>query len=743
MIYNSFSSENFSSKLNDKQIEAVEHDKGPLLVLAGAGTGKTTVLTHRIFSILNKNIAKPSNILAMTFTNKASNEMQNRLKYMIQEEVNYLSIGTFHSVALKILRPNISFLKNKIDSNFTIIDQAEQILCIKNIMLQENIDIKFYLPKIIYTIIMRLKDKNVLPETALLQAQEDRQVDLIAKRIYPLYQAVLQKSNLLDFGDILLYSYQLLLTNESLLRLYQEKFQYVHVDEYQDTNLIQYLFLKLIVDKGKDNIKNICCVGDDDQSIYGWRGAELSHILRFEKDFPNAKIIKLEENYRSSKSILQGANSLISNNKTRYKKLLWTGREIGNKIKIISCIDEFDESNIITSLILKLKQEKKLNNNSDQYAILVRSSFQTRAFEEAFIAKAIPYKIIGSIRFYERAEIKDIVSYIRLSINYNDDLALERIINKPRRSIGVVTLNKIKKYAIENKISMFGAIEDLINKKFIRSETTLKNLKDFIELIKFLNFEYKNSNHIETTNLLLSKSKYLDFLSNSNVGQSEVMVENINEMLRAISDFTNIYQFIEHISLVTENPMINDVDFMVSIMTIHAAKGLEFDAVFLSGWEEGIFPNQKALSDEKSLGLEEERRLAYVSMTRAKKELYITYAQTRRLFKDIIQSVPSRFIKEIPEKNVILLSSNEMVENSFSNIQEKSFSGFYNRKKQIYMQQKPQAQKETNKSLLLGRRVEHSKFGHGVIVKAFEDNLEIVFEKIGLKTVKKCYVTVI
>ena len=427
------------------------------------------------------------------------------------------------------------------------------------------------------------------------------------------------------------------------------------IDEYQDTNAVQYLWARMLA----SGSKNICCVGDDDQSIYGWRGAEIGNILCFEKDFPNAKIIKLEQNYRSSAEILSAASSVIDNNKNRHGKTLWTDKKIGNKIKIISCWNDKEEARFVVSEINKMIIEGKYS--AGLVAILVRASFQTRAFEEVFISNALPYKIIGGLKFYERMEIRDLLAYIRITINHSDNLALERIINVPRRAIGLVTLKQIKDYAIEHNIPIFVAISQLLQAGFFKNKVK-DSLSNLITNIENWNLRYANEVACNVTKSLLEESGYLNMLKEEKTDEATARIENINEMLRAIAEFDNIQDFIEHSSLVMENEVLeSNFGGSVTIMTLHAAKGLEFDLVFLPGWEEGVFPHQRSLNEEGEKGLEEERRIAYVGITRAKKDLYITFAESRRMFHEIVRSSPSRFIEEIPDNVCIRTSSTKQL----------------------------------------------------------------------------------
>ncbi len=643
-----FNKQNFLDSLNDQQRKAALHTEGPLLLLAGAGTGKTKVLTSRIANIIYENLAEPQNILAVTFTNKAAKEMAERVNSLIS--CYGLNIGTFHSMAAKILREQAEHLNLSLTSRFTIINHDDQMKLVKDIVKQKDIDVKKYAPKLLHIIISRWKDQGLLP-SKLSNSDVTLPIQRVAKLVYEEYQQNLLISNVVDFGDLLLYNNELFIKNPDILRHYQNKYQYILIDEYQDTNIVQYLWARMLASFSK----NICCVGDDDQSIYGWRGAEVGNILRFEKDFSNATIIKLEQNYRSTLPILAAASNVINNNKNRHSKTLWTDTDSGEKIKIVSCWSDKEEARFIASEIDRLVREGKYNASG--IAILVRAGFQTRSFEEAFINSAMPYKIIGGLRFYERMEIRDLLSYIRIALNHNDNLALERIINVPRRSIGAATVARIKSYAAEVNISIFVAIKEMLQKGEFKAKL-YDSLNDFINKIESWQARYSLESPLDVTKAILDESGYLEMLQEEKTDEALGRIENINEMLRAIADFNDIHDFVEHSSLVMENEAL-ETNFggSVTIMTLHSAKGLEFDVVFLPGWEEGVFPHQRTLNEDGEKGIEEERRIAYVGITRAKKELYITFAESRKIFFEIVRSSPSRFLAEIPEEITIRTSS--------------------------------------------------------------------------------------
>lgn len=720
----------YINSLNNAQQQAVQLTEGPLLVLAGAGTGKTKVLTHRIVHIIEQNLAQPQNILAVTFTNKAAREMSERIANMIPCEG--LNIGTFHSICTRMLRSHITLIEPDLTAQFSIIDQDEQLKLVKNIAIENNIDVKTYTPKLLHIIISRWKDQALTVDKLgdhdlLIPAQR------IAFFIYKEYQRQMIASNAMDFGDILLYCNNLLIKNPDILKHYQQRYKYILIDEYQDTNAVQYVWARMLA----SGHHNICCVGDDDQSIYSWRGAEVKNILRFEKDFPNANIIKLEQNYRSTSHILNAASSIISNNKSRHGKKLWTEASKGNPLQVISCWNDKEEARFVASEIEHLISSKEYSAN--QTAVLVRAGFQTRAFEEVFISNAIPYFIIGGLRFYDRKEIRDALAYIRICLNQSDSLALERIINVPKRSIGNVSLKKIKDYAAENEISIFQSIKQMLEEKLLKGKSA-DILEEFTQLIEEFHDSYKNARASETTKELLEKSGYIKSLKEEKNDESRTRLENINEMLRAIDEFDNISEFIEHSSLVMDNESIQDnYGGAVKIMTLHAAKGLEFDLVFLPGWEEGIFPHQKALDEDGDKGLEEERRIAYVGITRARKQLYITYAETRRVFGDFVNSLPSRFLAEIPKDIYTRRSSSGKLNYRGTNHNFSMQSAVIKKYSTISDANTQTSQFLENNAFRPGKKVVHNKFGSGIVVKIDGDSIEVAFEKIGLKIIKKDY----
>ena len=732
--------------LNDSQKEAVKNLDGPLLVLSGAGTGKTRVLTARLANLLYSNKTKPWNILAVTFTNKAAKEMRIRLESLIGPSANSVWLGTFHSIAARILRENSEVVG--LNSNYTIITPDDQIRLLKQIMIDQDIDIKKFTPKAMSNLISSWKDKGYKPND-INQSDNDFFANGKAINIYKSYQSRLVTLNSADFGDLLLYNLTIFTEHSDILQKYQSKILFFLVDEYQDTNTIQYLWLKLFANKSQ----NICCVGDDDQSIYGWRGAQVGNILKFEKDYTSAKVIKLEENYRSTGRILEAANSIIANNKERLSKKLKTSSGDGDKINLISVWDGVEEAKITS---LEIENLHSLGFRYDQIAVLVRAGHQTRYFEERFVDIGIPYKVIGA-KFYERLEIRDALAYLRVVQQPNDDLALERIINVPKRGLGTSTTSLIHSYAKNNNISFFSASQELLLTDELRPNVkrTLQNLiNQFIDW----NNHNKEISHTDLALKVLEESGYIGHWQNENSIEGEGRLENLKELINAMSGFDNLSGFLEHISLVMDGD--NEAEAgEVSLMTLHAAKGLEFDAVFLPGWEEGMFASQRSIDELGLSGLEEERRLAYVGITRAKKRLFITFAANRQIHGLWQGSIPSRFISELPKKII-----NENIEGNLgadvSSYNQIDFDlpsnnssygpGFIRAKqngiKSLNVYKNFQFEKSlpgSNLNLNVGQRVFHQKFGMGLIISSDGDKLNINFDKAGEKKVVSSFVKII
>ena len=632
----------YLKNLNNAQKEAVLHLEGPLLIVAGAGSGKTKVLTSRIAHIIKEKKAFPNQILSVTFTNKAAKEMQTRVSKMLGSAATGLSwLGTFHSICAKILRKHATAAN--LNSNFTIIDTDDQTRLIKNICKSENIDIKQLAPRFILAIIDRWKNKGYYPSEVKINNK-----DVYEKTILPLYKIYQQKLidlNSCDFGDLILHTVKILENYPDIRQIYSTNFKYILVDEYQDTNFIQSKWLNLLSEK----TKNLCCVGDDDQSIYSWRGAEIKNFLEFDQVYKNTKVIRLEQNYRSSQNILSVASNLISNNQNRVGKTLTTTMEEGDLVKL-NCFKNGKDEAIGISDEIEKKLKKKYSFN--EMAILVRAIFQTREFEERFLKIGMPYRILGGTKFYERAEIKDCVAYLRLIHQEKDDLAFERIVNNPKRSIGDTTLKTVHEFGKENNLSLESAANKMLEQNLIKPKTKI-GLSFFLNALnKWRNdLNIKKISHIKLLQIVLDESGYSAMLKNKKDLDNENRLENIKELLSAMKEFDNLESFLEHVSLATSIDQEWDGE-KINMMTMHAAKGLEFDVVFLPGWEEGLFPHQKSIEEKGQSGLEEERRLAYVGITRAKKKAIISFSMNRFYQGDWIDSMASRFIEELPEKHL-------------------------------------------------------------------------------------------
>jgi len=631
---------NYLKNLNSNQKKAVLNLDGPCLIVAGAGSGKTKVLTTKVAHIVKKGKALPNQILCVTFTNKAAKEMKDRVsKILSNQDTGLPWFGTFHSICAKILRKHASAVN--LSSNFTIIDQDDQVKLIKNICKAENIDIKEVAPKYVLSAIDKWKNNGLIPAKVIPNKKNFNESGIL--KIYKIYQQKLLDLNACDFGDLIMHTVIIFEKNKDILSIYSNNFKYMLVDEYQDTNFIQNKWLNLLTHK----FKNICCVGDDDQSIYSWRGAEIKNFLNFKHEYKNTKIIKLEENYRSTQNILSTASKLISYNEDRLGKRLWTSGEEGELVKV-NCYKNAKEEAINISDIIeqKLKDKFSLNNIS----ILVRAIFQTREFEERFLKIGMGYRIIGGIKFYERAEIKDCVAYLRLIFQKKDDLAFDRIINTPKRSIGDTTIKQINEFSTKHKICLEDASKKLIELNLIKPKTKIGLFKILNLLTKWRN-DLLKKDHRKLMQIVLDESGYSAMLKNKKDLENENRLENIKELLNAMREFDNLESFLEHVALATAI----DRDWegkKINLMTIHASKGLEFDVIFLPGWEEGLFPHQKSMDEKGKAGLEEERRLAYVGITRAKKLSYISFAMNRFYQGDWIDCLASRFINELPDKNI-------------------------------------------------------------------------------------------
>ncbi len=735
-------SNKYLNLLNDAQQKAVKKIYGSILVLAGAGSGKTRVLTYRVLNILFNKLATPSQILAVTFTNKAANEMKTRIASLINLPVDRMWVGTFHSLALRILRKN--FEEVGLRKNFLIIDTDDQLKLIKNICEYEKIDTKEISPKYFLNAIDNLKNKGITKDT--LKENKYRKHDIELRKVFQIYQSELLRLNSVDFGDLILHCITIFKKNTKILNYYQNFFKFILVDEYQDINPIQQMWIHYLY----QGHKNIFCVGDDDQSIYSWRGADVSNLLNFNSNFSNSEIIRLEQNYRSTKNILKCASALISKNKGRYGKDLWSANDKGEKIDVNGFWETKEEAIYVSDKIENLiKNKVSLSNIS----ILFRVSAHTRSFEDRLINLGIPYKIIGGLRFYERKEIKDIIAYLRLTNNSSDDLAFERIINIPKRGIGKTTLQKISSYARINNLSLFESAKQINFKINSKAKTEIYS---FIQNLMNWKKILKNFNHIELAKVIIEDSGYMDYLKkeelNSNNPENLSRIDNINEFIESLKEFQNLDGFLEHVSLIMEN-ISNTSEDNLTLMTMHAAKGLEFDYVFLAGWEEGVFPSQRSIEENGNKGLEEERRLAYVALTRAKKKINITYVnQNRYSYNTHDHNLPSRFIGELPEDIVEINDSKYIQDNDFLNefVEKDFFSDEVitpGRKRLLTNNQKKEIDWDINQDhgyindIEKNQKVFHMKFGYGKVLNIDGDKAIINFKgniskKIYLKFLK-------
>ena len=634
--------QNILEGLNDKQYEAVVNTEGPCLVIAGAGSGKTKVLTHKIAYLIGEKNAKPWDIIAITFTNKAANEMKERIANLIGDSAKDIWMGTFHSICVRILRKFIDRIG--FDTSFIIFDTSDQKTLIKGCLKDLAIDDKLFTDRGVLSEISNAKNEMLEPDQYTLRANGDFRKETIAT-IYELYQKRLRENNAIDFDDIINYTIKILMENPDVLEYYANKFKYVLVDEYQDTNKSQFTLITLFASKNG----NITVVGDNDQGIYSFRGADISNILNFERDFPGTKIIKLEQNYRCTGNILKAANAVIKNNEVKYKKELWTQNEEGNLPKVYLAENEYDEGSYIVSQIEHLKREEYYKYSD--FAVLYRMNTQSRAIEDIFRRENVPYKIVGGLKFYERKEIKDIIAYLRLIQNPSDNLSLKRIINEPKRGIGKTSLEKIEQLAISNNTSMYDVIKNSdqygLNRVFLNS-------RDFINTIEEIKAKKEEISISELIKMILKRTGYTKALKDENTVEAENRIENLDEFLTVAIEFeeefaeNGLREFLEGITLSSDLDDVEETDDTVTLMTLHSAKGLEFPVVFLVGMEEGIFPGYKSITEPKEL--EEERRLCYVGITRAKQNLFLTCSKQRTIFGSTSYNPASRFLKEIPEE---------------------------------------------------------------------------------------------
>jgi len=721
----------YLARLNSEQREAVETVDGPLLVLAGAGTGKTRVLTTRFAHILLTGRAYPSQVLAVTFTNKAAREMRERVGTILGRPAEGLWLGTFHALCTRMLRRHAELVGLK--SNFTILDADDQLRVLKQVMEAERVDTKRWAPPALMAMIQRWKDRG-LASTRVTAAEDTDFATGRARDLYAMYQSRLRSLNAADFGDLLLHMTDLLREKSDILAQYHRQFRYILVDEYQDTNLVQYLWLRLLAQAHK----NICCVGDDDQSIYSWRGAEVENILRFEHDFPGAKIIRLEANYRSTAPILAAASGLIAHNEGRLGKTLRPGRQeaSGERVTVVSLWDSDEEARMVGERIEALRRDGEA---LAEMAVLVRAGFQTRAFEERLITLGVPYRVIGGVRFYERQEIRDAIAYMRLVAQPADDLAFERIVNVPRRGVGEVALRTMHEAARADGVPLMEAAARLIAGGGLKGrvkeqlDTLLRGFVRWRELLE-------TDGHVVTVATLLDESGYTDMWQRDKSPEAPGRLENLKELLRALAEFETLSGFLDHVSLVMENDEAADGD-RVSLMTLHAAKGLEFDTVFLPGWEEGVFPNQRALDEGGLKSLEEERRLAYVGLTRARCRAIVSHASNRRIYANWQSSIPSRFIDELPDANVERTGSAAMARDT-RGLAATTFAQFplmARRTHTIEAWEQPARPARTD-LIPIGARVFHEKFGYGTVTSAEDDRLDVTFDKAGEKRVLNRFV---
>ncbi|MEM9343465.1 MAG: UvrD-helicase domain-containing protein [Pseudomonadota bacterium] len=735
--------------LNPAQREAVETLDGPVLMLAGAGTGKTRALTARIAHLLSTHTARPNEVLAVTFTNKAAREMKLRVAKLLNQEVEGMPwLGTFHAICVKLLRRHAELVGLK--TNFTILDTDDQVRLLKQLVLAADIDEKRWPARQLSHLIDGWKNRALVPEK--IPAAEAGAFNHRGPELYRQYQERLITLNAVDFGDLLLHMLTIFRANPDVLEQYQRWFRFILVDEYQDTNVAQYMWLRLLA----ASHKNICCVGDDDQSIYGWRGAEVGNILRFEKDFPGAKVIRLEQNYRSTPHILAAASGVIAANEGRLGKTLWTDVAEGEQVRLIGHWDGEEEARWIGEELEAMQRGTRGVRpiGLNETAILVRASHQMRAFEDRFLTIGLPYRVIGGPRFYERMEIRDAMAYFRLAVSPNDDLAFERIVNTPKRGLGDKAQQTIQKAARSNGVSLFEGARLVVQAKMV-SGKGLKELSILIEGIDRWHAAVRTArqNHIEIAEVILEESGYTEMWQNDKTPEAPGRLENLKELIKALEEFENLQGFLEHVSLIMDNET-DEAEAKVTVMTLHAAKGLEFPAVFLPGWEDGLFPSQRAMDESGLTGLEEERRLAYVGITRAEELCTISFAANRRVYGQWQSQMPSRFIDELPGDHVEVLAAPGL----YGGQQTQVTSGLeaaagranvYNspgwRRLQERSGERGMSQPRDASTTVIdltavsvhteGDRVFHQKFGYGTITGVEGDKLEIAFDKAGNKNV--------
>lgn len=742
----------YSDGLNDAQKTAITTLDGPVLVLAGAGTGKTRVLTTRLAHLLATGSAMPGQVMAVTFTNKAAAEIRERVSSLLGRGVEGWFLGTFHALAARLLRPHAERVGLK--PTFSILGTDDQLRLIKQLLEAENIDDKKSPPRVVLGCIQAWKDRGLTPpevsndKTALANG--------MMPKLYAQYQKRLLELNACDFGDLLLHHLTLLKTNPDILQEVQNRFKYLLVDEYQDTNVAQYLWLRLIAQKNQ----NICVVGDEDQSIYGWRGAEIGNILRFEEDFPGATVVRLEENYRSTGHILGAASHVIANNEMRLGKTLWTTSEMGDKVHVQTLWDGEEEARWAADEVESLQRK---GIPLSEIAIMVRAGFQTRQFEERFIALGIPYRVLVGARFYERAEIRDAMAYMRLIASSDDDLAFERIVNLPKRGVGPAAIAQLHKYARASSRPLFDGTLELAETDELKPK--LRNtMQNFTQNILRWRGLLETTPHHEVAEIALDESGYTGMWQNSKSPDAPSRLDNLKELISAMAEFDSLPAFLEHVSLVLEVTDNSTIE-QVSLMTLHGAKGLEFNYVFLPGWEEEIFPSRLTLTENGTVGLEEERRLAYVGITRARKRAWISHVANRFLYGNWVNALPSRFIDELPDDHTERFSTigNAANDGGFgshqSSINSSPDSWEPKRKKKgpsLFEQiraGKPRnpvqiegtartlpSKKKRKEGFNEGDRVSHATFGSGTVVRIDHEKLEIRFDRAGIKKVMASFV---
>src|SRR6056297_596953 len=741
--------------LNPEQRAAVEALDGPVLMLAGAGTGKTKALTTRIVHLLNTGTARPNEILAVTFTNKAAREMKERVGRLLGEAVEGMPwLGTFHSICVKLLRRHSELVELK--SNFTILDTDDQIRLLKQLIQAAGIDDKRWPARQLAGVIDHWKNRAWTPDT--VPASEAGAFDGKAPALYRQYQTRLRELNAVDFGDLLLHVVTIFQQHPDVLAQYQRWFRYILVDEYQDTNVAQYLWLRLLA----GGHKNICCVGDDDQSIYGWRGAEVGNILRFEKDFPGATVIRLEQNYRSTPHILAAAGGVIAANKGRLGKELWTAAPEGEKVRLIGHWDGEEEARWIGEEIESMQRGTRGMRafGLDDMAILVRASHQMRAFEDRFLTIGLPYRVIGGPRFYERMEIRDAMAYLRLITSPSDDLAFERIVNTPKRGLGDKAQQTIQRIARDNGVSLVDGAALAVEQGAIKGKGAAALRDLVVGLARWGRMTGENDlTHMELAEIILDESGYTTMWQNDKTPEAPGRLENLKELVKALEGFENLQGFLEHVSLIMDNET-EEAGEKITLMTLHAAKGLEFPAIFLPGWEDGLFPSQRSMDESGTRGLEEERRLAYVGITRAEEVCPISFAGNRRVYGQWQSQLPSRFIDELPEAHVEVLTPPGLYGGNYgaaaSGIETRAaqanvYSSPGWRRLQSRSGARPISQPTEARSPVIdaqalsahtvGERVFHQKFGYGAILGIEGDKLEIEFEKAGIKKVVARFIT--